>query len=611
MQEVSLASGIANLARARKLIARGTLSTSDISQCLIYLHAAAEALLRVYLSSSKAIPWKVRARAKASRDISFPDLVQLMAEFATPTFDFRETLLTLNALRNQAAHPHEGLVAIDVSKLETLLNAVDQLYATYADAIEREWRDAMLTSDEVLWVEVHSRSFKYYPSTQERRLVWIRHGTPLTVLSPGRHFPPLWPCVDQLAFVALAPRRLRCEFETNVLSKDRIPLTGEATLEVAIRDEESAIKRIILAATDEERLLRDAFLACLTAECVQQTYTELLTKHDLLSQTLARRCSEQLAAMESAFRFIGVSVLRVEAADPGLAKEALERARATERASTEHILLQQKRELQRQEAELEQEKAQQQHALETQRLEEQIDHTNRREELIRSELKLAALKRNEEGEIALRGAEIERKIKMEGIIATAAIGKELESDSARLAFFPKDVFELKKLEIQQEIEREKYKAEIEKYKGQVQEDAVRRAFDLVNQETRSILGWKAGQANAVLQMMAKREHITLEEAPGYLREGSPGPAAELGEADWTRDVAALMRCGQEITIRGDHVSVVFSETDKLEIQRNREGGPPTVRRVRPDGPSEVDLSWWSSGMTLLQIVVRLQASKDK
>lgn len=591
MTRAPLAPGTATLSQAKRVLELGSLGSSDVAQCLIHIQTAIETLFRAYISSMRHVPGNIRRRAGQFHEMSFPELVEAMTEHGRPPLEEGDELLELNRFRIQAAHPSEGAVSVDVTYLDSIVELTQGMYDTYADSIQKGWRNAVDSAHDSLWVEMESRSLKAFPSTRERRLVWIKHGSPVKVLLVGSHFPSPFGA-DRIAYVRMIPRRVKIEFAEDVLTRDRVPVDGEAVLELVIIDEETAIKKMVLNSAEEERLAKDSFVACLQLAAGLFTYDEMLRDQAKFVDHLTSQLGKRLQANASSLRVEDVFLLRLAAADEEIAKAALQRAQAEERSATELVLLSRVREKQQLEAEVEKEHVQHQHMIEGERVEREIEVSRKRQEILRLELQNEALRDQEQRNLELEKAKVEAQIRIEEAIAKAAAAEKLDSDEAKLSFYPKEWWQARLLEL-----------EIKKYK-------VQQEFELQKRQLGAHAAFTEGQADALKAVLSTQQQLTLREAPYALPEAAPDPPDENWEAQINKEYRQLSELGRTRWL-GNSIRVELDSGDALEIFLSASRVPPSVYRLHGEERLEVDMSWWAPSTTLPDIVRRLTGSTEE
>ena len=574
-----LSPGVANLARAKEVLQLGSLRFTDLAHCIILIRSAVETLFRAYLSSMRHVPRDVRGRALNFHEMNFPQLVEAMEDYGRPPLEEGEELLELNRLRIQvAAHPektagepNEESNSVDVGYLDSMVKLAERIYDRYANAVQKGWRKIMDMETRLSWVDVFRRSNKLYPSTREQRLVWVKDRLPMKVLPPeGRHFPPLFG-VDGVAYVMMAPRRVTTEFAEEVLSRDRVPLKGEAALEVAVIDEDAEIRKVVINSAQEERLVKDSFLVCLQGAAVLRSYGEILSEKSKLIENVASQLARKLETIDSPFKVIQVFLLRLDAADPGFAKIALERAQAEEQSATDLVVLGREQEKQHVEAEMEKER---------------VEHQNHIEDL----KDLAKRKRD------LERAKIDARMHVEKAISKAKAVKKLGSDEAKLYDYPEHWWRLQELELEVEGKR------------------LDHAFQIAKRQLDRTAAFTAGQADAVRAVLAREQKLTLASGPPPTdAEQSPEALRASAEEEPQANIDREFRELSQICYarwRDDAIVVKLDLGETLTILLSTSGGPPSVSTMQSDETVDVDMSWWEPSSTLADIVRHFTASKE-
>lgn len=554
----------ANLTRVRSELQTGVPSRLARAQILILIHSAAEALLRAYLNSATHLPRATRRAAGNHWRSSFPDLVRIMAETARPPLDSGRELIELNERRIQAAHPSAEAIEPSLEYLSTALHTVEGLYNAYAEDTQQHAEMSMSENEDSTWIERRTElaTFRRYMSTGERRIVLLRDGVPILVPPVGWCYPRLRRA-DTIIWVNMLPRRVIYEFAGDILSQERVPLRGRISMELVVKNEESAVQRIALDPEDEQLFVEDALQHVLQSVTSQFPWDGLHSTVASMNLKLEEGVKKALAERVAPVALVDLHITHLGTADSSVAEAAFRRAQDKETAATELAKL-----------------AHAQSMLDAEKRIEALQVTRDRE-IARERLQMIQEAERSKLELARETARTEREIEAEKIENKIRYAELLASEAGQLTLFPAQVF----------AERLK-KLEVAKFDGEAQRQFFR---DML----KAYATFRAGEHQALRDVLSTQSNIRLSST------ALPAPEMPYDDAiPIAAQIAQLSELGS-VRKRGEEILFVSEDGRRIEIHLSSPGNRPEVWVVTESGKVPMDLEWWSSRSTLRDILDRL------
>ena len=184
------------------------------------------------------------------------------------------------------------------------------------------------------WVTYESKVsclHKFY-SSEESRLVTVKHGTPIDVVPTGYFTPPfpLFRLFDSVAFVSMTPKQVEVEIKGNAGTSDGVAVQGRVSVQVVVKDDLQIIKRMVVDAEGEENLLRDSIVTAIQETIASHTWHKVVSVGEELTKATEEKLLELLQLSNSCFMVRSLTIQEIRPQNKEFADSLEKAARARE-----------------------------------------------------------------------------------------------------------------------------------------------------------------------------------------------------------------------------------------------------------------------------------------
>lgn len=166
--------------------------------------------------------------------------------------------------------------------------------------------------------------------TEERRLVMLAAGAAVGVARIGPFRAPLFfRNFDHVALVNVGPRRHALEIGKGLQTADGIPLSGEVSVELRVKDDDGSLRRLVQDPRGQRETFEDRVVACIAAALAKYSYADLshfkaLAPAQVVADFRARAQGGSLALVLIDVHLSLLETTDVELRDARLARRRLE-----------------------------------------------------------------------------------------------------------------------------------------------------------------------------------------------------------------------------------------------------------------------------------------------